>query len=195
MRLDTEKSDAVIDVFRGNVPDLQPFQVPVQVIDARPEITQPLPTKQLADVKFNSGTPKPSAFGALPQTTIRFTSDERYAAILLARYLNKIPAFQQIQGSKATLHNGETLQLIVGADWAGVRDKPRGDEDTPTLNRLADESATARVSAAPVTTASSSGSPTTTAAAATASTVAPTAPTNDSGIIGRPPPGVSCVRY
>ena len=196
LRLDTDKSGPVLDVFRGNVPDLQPFQVPVQVIDARPEITQPLPTKQLADVKFNSGTPKPSAYGALPQTTIRFTSDERYAAILLARYLNKIPAFEQIQGSKATLRNGDTLQLIVGADWAGVRDQPRGDEDTPTLNRLADESSTGRVSAAPATTARST-SPTTTAGAGatTAPTIAQAPATNDSGIIGRPPQGVSCVRY
>ena len=188
----------MLDAFRGNVPDLQPFQVPVRVIDARPQITEPLPTKQLAGVKFNSGTPRSSPNGAVAQTTIRFTSDERFAAILLARYLERIPAFEQIQGSKATLRNGETLQLVVGADWAGVRATPRGDEDTARLNRLADESAAGLVSAAPSTTASTppptrSGSTAgvTTTAPAVAATIGATA----GGIIGRPPDGVPCVRY
>ncbi len=199
LHLDATKSNQVLDVFRGNVPDLQPFQVPVRVIDARPQITEPLPTKQLADVEFNSGTPKKSVNGPAAQTTIRFTSDEHYAAILLARYLNKIPAFEQIQGSKATLLNGETLQLVVGADWAGVRSTPRGDEDTAQLNRLADESAAGRVSAAPATTASA---PTTTRSGSTAAVTTTTAPAvvpnltaSDGGILGRPPDGVSCVRY
>ncbi|MEO8693457.1 MAG: LCP family protein [Acidimicrobiales bacterium] len=200
LHVDPAKAAPTLDVFRGNVPDLQPFQVPVRVIDARPEITEPLPTKQLADVKFDSGTPRPSVYGALPQTTIRFTSDERYAAILLARYLNKIPAFEQIQGSKATLRNGETLQLIVGADWAGVRAQPRGDEDTAQLNRLADESAAGRVSAtpastAPTTTRSGNAAPTTVGGSAVTTAPAAANGASDGGIIGRPPPGVSCVRY
>ncbi|TML13689.1 MAG: LytR family transcriptional regulator [Actinobacteria bacterium] len=204
LRLDTEKSGPVLDVFRGNVPDLQPFQVPVTVVDARPELTEPLPTKQLADAKFNSGSPRKSPYGAVDQTTIRFTSDERYAAILLARYLNKIPAFEQIQGSKATLRLGETLQLVVGGDWAGVRAQPRGDEDTAQLNHLADESATGRVSAAPATTAPAATSATGAATPTVGGTPATPAPTtvapppavsNTSGIIGLPPAGVPCVRY
>jgi LCP family protein required for cell wall assembly len=196
LHVDPEKAGPTLDVFRGNVPDLQPFQVPVRVIDARPEITEPLPTRQLADVKFNSGTPRPSPYGALPQTTIRFTSDERYAAILLARYLEKIPAFEQIQGSKATLRNGETLQLVVGADWAGVRQEPRGDDDAAQLSRLADESARGRVSASPATTATTragSSGPSTVAPATAASPAPPDA--SSGGIIGRPPEGVSCARY
>jgi len=200
LHVDEAKAAPTLDVFRGNVPDLQPFQVPVRVIDARPEITEPLPTKQLADVKFNSGTPRSSPYGALPQTTIRFTSDERFAAILLARYLNKIPAFEQIQGSKATLRSGETLQLIVGADWAGVRAQPRGEEDTAQLNRLADESAAGRVSAtpasaAPTTTRPGSAVPTTVGGSAVTAAPAATNGASDGGIIGRPPPGVPCVRY
>ena len=199
LRLDTEKSGPVLDVFRGNVPDLQPFQVPVTVVDARPDLTDPSPAKQLADVKFNSGTARKSPYGALDQTTIRFTSDERYAAILLARYLNKVPAFEQIQGSKATLRLGDTLQLVVGADWAGVRAQPRGDEDTALLNRLADESAGGKVSDTPATTARSA-TPTTGAVSGTAAspttTAAPSpALSNTSGIIGLPPAGVPCVRY
>jgi LCP family protein required for cell wall assembly len=200
LHLDKEKAGPVLDVFRGNVPDLQPFQVPVRVIDARTEITEPLPTKQLADVQFVSGRPVPSPYGAVQQTTIRFTSDERYAAILLARHLDKIPAFEQIQGSKATLRNGETLQLIVGSDWSGVREQPRGDEDTAQLNRLADASAGGLVTAAPTTTVG--GAPTTRADATTPSPGAPTtaavAPSADAatgGIIGRPPEGVPCNRY
>jgi hypothetical protein len=176
----------------------------VTVVDARPELTEPLPTKQLADVKFNSGSPRKSPYGAVDQTTIRFTSDERYAAILLARYLNKIPAFEQIQGSKATLRLGETLQLVVGGDWAGVRAQPRGDEDTAQLNHLADESATGRVSAAPATTAPAATSAPSAATATVGGTPATPAPTtvapppavsNTSGIIGLPPAGVPCVRY
>ena len=199
LRLDTEKSGPVLDVFRGNVPDLQPFQVPVTVVDARPDLSDPSPAKQLADVKFNSGTARKSPYGALDQTTIRFTSDERYAAILLARYLNKVPAFEQIQGSKATLRLGDTLQLVAGADWAGVRAQPRGDEDTALLNRLADESAGGKVSATPATTASSAA-PTAGAVGATAASPTTTAPpspalSNTSGIIGLPPAGVPCVRY
>jgi LCP family protein required for cell wall assembly len=198
LHLDTSRSNQVLDVFRGNVPDLQPFQVPVRVVDARPQITEPLPTKQLADVKFNSGEPRKSTSGPAAQTTIRFTSDERFAAILLARYLGKIPAFEQIQGSKATLHNGETLQLVVGADWTGVRATPRGDEDTAQLSRLADESAAGRVTAAPSTTA---GTPTTTRAGGNAGVttmapaVTPATGSSDGGIIGRPPDGETCVRY
>jgi LCP family protein required for cell wall assembly len=198
LHLDASKSNQVLDVFRGNVPDLQPFQVPVKVIDARPQITEPLPTKQLADVKFNSGSPQKSTSGPAAQTTIRFTSDEHYAAILLARYLNKIPAFEQIQGSKATLHNGQTLQLVVGADWEGVRATPRGDEDTAQLNRLVDESSTGRVSATSATTVSA---PTTTRSGSTATVttttaaVAPNVTASNGGIIGRPPDGVPCVRY
>ncbi|HUP74427.1 MAG TPA: LCP family protein [Acidimicrobiales bacterium] len=200
LRVDPAKAAPTLDVFRGNVPDLQPFQVPVRVVDARPEITEPLPTKQLADVEFVSGAPQPSPSGPVEQTTIRFTSDERFAAILLARYLNKIPAFEQIQGSKATLHNGETLQLVVGADWGGVRAQPRGDEDTAQLSRLADESAAGRVSAtapsAPATTPSGSGAATGSAAAVTtAPRAAETGGVSDGGIIGRPPAGVPCVRY
>jgi LCP family protein required for cell wall assembly len=199
LHLDKEKAAPVLDVFRGNVPDLQPFQVPVRVIDARPEIVEPLPTKQLADVKFNSGRPFPSPFGAIQQTTIRFTSDERYAAILLARYLEKVPAFEQIKGSKATLRNGETLQLLVGADWAGVREQPRGDEDTALLNRLADESAVGRVAAttttrAGATTGGGASSPSSTVAPASTEPPAP-AEASTGGIIGRPPDGVPCSRY
>jgi LCP family protein required for cell wall assembly len=198
LHLDTSKSNQVLDVFRGNVPDLQPFQVPVRVVDARPQVTEPLPTKELAAVKFNSGTPRSSPDGVVAQTTVRFTSDERFAAILLARHLEKIPAFEQIQGSKATLPIGETLQLVVGADWAGVRTTPRGDEDTAQLSRLADESAAGRVAAVPSTTAgtppptrSASGPPVTTTAPAVAGTTGAT----DGGIIGRPPAGETCVRY
>ena len=201
LRLDTEKSGPVLDVFRGNVPDLQPFQVPVTVVDARADLSDPSPAKQLADVKFNSGTARKSPYGALDQTTIRFTSDERYAAILVARYLNKIPAFEQIQGSKATLRAGDTLQLVAGTDWAGVRATARGDEDTAQLNRLADESAGGKVSATPATTARSTApatgsAPPSATAASPATTVAPVpAVSNTSGIIGLPPAGVPCVRY
>jgi hypothetical protein len=202
LHVDQGKAAPTLDVFRGNVPDLQPFQVPVRVVDARPEITEPLPTKQLADVKFDSGVPRSSPFGAVAQTTIRFTSDERFAAILLARYLDKIPAFEQMQGSKATLRPGETLQLVVGADWGGVRAQPRGDEDTAQLSRLADESAAGKVSATPATTP---GAPTTTRSGGAVTTVGGAATTTlpaattggiaDGGIIGRPPAGVPCVRY
>jgi hypothetical protein len=151
--------------------------------------------------EFSRGSTAITGRNGAGKTTIRFTSDERFAAILLARYLNKIPAFEQIQGSKATLRNGETLQLIVGADWAGVRAQPRGDEDTAQLNRLADESAAGRVSATPPATASAptttrSGSAAPTTASGGAVTTAPAAAsTSDGGIIGRPPPGVACVRY
>ena len=200
LHLDTEKAGQVLDIFRGNVPDLQPFQVPVTVVDARSDLSEPSPAKQLAEVKFNSGTARKSPFGALDQTTIRFTSDERYAAILLARYLNQIPAFEQIQGSKATLRLGDTLQLVAGADWAGVRATPRGDEDTAQLSRLADESASGKASATAATTAHGSTPPATASATATvggdaAASTAPAANSASSGgIIGRPPDSVPCVR-
>ena len=156
-----------------------------------------LPTKQLADVKFDSGTPRSSPYGALPQTTIRFTSDERYAAILLARYLNKIPAFEQIQGSKATLKMARRSNSSSVPTGAVSARNHGGDEDTAQLNRLADASAAGRVSATPATTAPAV---TTRAAGSTDSggavTTAPPPPDPSSGgIIGRPPPGVPCVRY
>jgi hypothetical protein len=197
LHLDPAKAGPTLDVFRGNVPDLQPFQVPVRVVESRAAAAEPLPTKQLADLGFVSGTPRPSPTGPVDQTTIRFTSDERFAAILLARHLNKIPAFEQIQGSKATLRPGETLQLIVGADWGGVRAQPRGDEDTAQLSRLADESAAGRVAApvpsAPATTQSGGAAATGSGAAVT--TAPTTGGVSDGGIIGRPPAGVPCVRY
>ena len=62
LHLDHEKAGPTLDVFRGNVPDVQPFQVPVRVIDARPEVTEPLPVKQLAEAKFIA-TSRPSTAG------------------------------------------------------------------------------------------------------------------------------------
>ena len=186
--VDEARAGPVLDIFRGNVPDLQPFQVPVRVIDARPQPTEPSPAKQLAEAKFVSGTPRPSPSGPVEQTTIRFTADERYAAILLARYLATTPAFEQIQGSKATKATGETLQLIAGADWGGVRAQPLGDDDAAALGRLADAAAKGRVTAAPTTAATAATVATTGAVPAAA--VPPAA----GGIIGRPPDGVSCTR-
>jgi polyisoprenyl-teichoic acid--peptidoglycan teichoic acid transferase len=186
--VDEARAGPVLDIFRGNVPDLQPFQVPVRVIDARPQITEPSPAKQLAEAKFVSGTARTSPSGPAELTTIRFTSDERYAAILLARYLVTTPAFEQVPGSKATKATGETLQLTVGADWDGVRAQPRGDDDTALLSRLADAAATGRATAVPTT--ASAAATVATSGAAPAAAVEPAA----GGIIGRPPDGVACTR-
>jgi len=186
--IDEARAGPVLDIFRGNVPDLQPFQVSLRVIDARPQPIEPSPAKQLAEAKFVSGKAQPSQPGPVEQTTIRFTSDERYAAILLARYLATTPAFEQIQGSKATKATGETLQLIAGADWGGVRAQPRDERYTALLSRLADAAATGRATVAPTTAATAAT--VSTAGAAPAATVEPAA----GGIIGRPPDGVSCTR-
>lgn len=189
LRVDESRAAPVLDIFRGNRPDIQPFQVPVRVVDARPQTTEPTPAKQLSAAKFNT-MPRPTQSGSVAETTIRFTSDERYAAILLARYLEKTPVFEQIQGSKATKGTGETLQVIAGADWAGVRAEPRGDSDTKALSALADAAAKGRATSAPTTAATA----VTTAPAGAGPTATPSEVEPAGGIIGRPPDNVSCTR-
>ena len=88
------------------------------------------------------------------------------------------------------MRNGETLQLLVGEDWAGVRASPRGDDDTAQLTRLADESVRGRVSATPVSTVGATGNPTVATTPPAVGAIGAT----EGGIIGRPPEGVPCVR-
>lgn len=208
--MDRNAAAPILDVFRGNTPDLQPFQVGVSLYEARTKPESNV-SRQLLDLKFKSASNRPWAFGTQPHTIIRYTSDERYAAGLLARYLDTLPYFEQIPGSKPTLRQ-DTLQLIVGDDYTGVRPEPRGEADTPLINRLLDASATGVVSAAslsgtkpvaaPAPTAASPASPganpasSPPPAAAPPSSVAPSPTEREtSGIIGLPPSGVTCTRF
>ena len=159
---------------------------------------------------FNSFVSKTKTTEPVSNTIIQFTSDERHAALLLARYLGAVPVFQQVPGSKATSATTrlETLKLIVGDDWQEVRDEPMGEEVLPSLTRLVDEAATHRAgpttTAAPATTrppstAGNAPAPSTTATPAptvqaTPTTVTPATP-EQSGIIGRPPADAVCTPF
>jgi LCP family protein required for cell wall assembly len=198
----------ILDVFRGLSNTLQPNQVTMTVLDPRRE-NDPPGADALSDKGFRVTTKR--TVDLPEQTVIRFTADMRNAAVLLARHLVDVPAFQQLPGSRATARTlADTLTLEIGTDYEGVRFAPRGDDEIGPISRAVDEAALGRVtvvettttttSAAPrtgVSTTTGRGSPATTAAVTT--TTPPPAPAfvpapTVGGIIGRPPDGLTCGR-
>jgi len=117
---------------------LQPFQVPVTVVDARP--SSPSRCHQATGRRQVQ-----QRFAA--QVSVRSSGPDHHSIHLrralcrhpARRYLNKIPASSRyrIQSHAAT---GRDAPNGGRGDWAGVRAQPRGDEDTAQLNHLADES-------------------------------------------------------
>jgi LCP family protein required for cell wall assembly len=182
LRFDEAEAQPILDIFRGLGNTLQPDQVNIQkVFDARGKVDEPAkPDKVLRDHGFTVVTNIRAAGGdPQPRTTLRYSPDQRNAALLLARYLGVRPNFVVDSGLKQ-------LELTVGTDWAGVRDDPRPEEEFAGLVPGVPGAST--TTAAPTTTARN-GDPTTTTTAAPAE---PEPESSGAGIIGRPPEGVSC---
>jgi LCP family protein required for cell wall assembly len=169
-----DEAAPILDVFRGLGNTVQPDQIKVRVTDNRGPVSEPTPpSRLLTDAGFRIST-APKAQIAPGRTTIQFTSDQRNAAIVLARHLTTTPAFQQIIGDR-------NLTLVVSTDFQGLRPIPA---DEAEITALIDQSLVASsVSAPPATTNTSN---------ANAPTNAPVTTAPPSGIIGLAPSGVAC---
>lgn len=183
----------VLSVFRGENPQLRPADVSFSVVDERKDVNADQRAGRLLGTLGFQGTAKRGT-GGLTRTTVRFTSDMRDSALLVAAHLAVPPSLVQIPGSVATMRLSDTVTLYVGADFAGVRAEPDPDPlIVAALGRAADDAASGPAQVAPSVAAPTGGSP---AGAATATATPPSpedsAPAPVGGIIGRPPDGVSC---
>ena len=193
--IDEDAAQPVLDVFRGNGNTLQPKQVSVEIVDARGKVEDNTrPDTLLQGRGFRIGRVAQSTSGIEPRTIVRFSSDQRNAALLLSRYLLADPVYQEVTGLKQ-------LTLTLGSDYKGVLLLAKTEDDMRgtfpglggTGNTIAPTSSTTTRPGAPTTTGGVSR--TTVSSPVTSTTVAPVvqaAPTTTSGIYGRPPDGVSC---
>jgi hypothetical protein len=177
----------VLDIFRGNGNTLVPRQVSVQVVDARGEVSD---TSARADTLlvgrgFRVNGPVRQAPDDLvePRTVIRYSADQRNAALLLSRYLAGFAVYQEVTGLRR-------LELTLGADYAGVLAEPRAENDLiGVFPGLGGVNVT---TLPPATSSTAAGGATGATPTVGTATTAPAAPTTTSGIIGRPPEGVAC---
>jgi LCP family protein required for cell wall assembly len=177
LRVRLDQAQPVLDIFRG-LDGLRPAEVTVQLVDARPpadaeggEVTL---QEQLQTKAFVVGEVT-EAPGAVTRTTIRFTEDQRDAALLLGRYLLEVPRFEQVAGTGA-------LTLLAAEDVGFLFVPREADEVEDALDDVApvEEETTTTTTA--------------TTTAPTDTTLAPgeAPPPTTSGIWGRPPEGVAC---
>jgi LCP family protein required for cell wall assembly len=197
--IDEAAAQPVLDIFRGNGNTLEPKQVTVEIIDARGKVDeQAKPDALLVGRGFrvNGRTQTPKDGATEPRTIVRYSADQRNAALLLSRFLWADPIYQEVTGLKK-------LQLTIGSDYQGVYLIAMPEETLagkfPGVGGLA--ATTTSTTAAPTTTArgatttTARGATTTTARGATTTTTTlapPSGPSTTSGIYGRPPEGVTC---
>jgi hypothetical protein len=172
-----DEAAPILDVFRGLGNTVKPDQITVRVTDNRGKVNEPTPpARLLTDAGFRVST-APKAQIPPGRTTIQFTSDQRNAAIVLARNLAVTPAFQHIIGDR-------NLTLVVSDDFQGLRSTPA---DESAITALIDQSLSG-------TSTSAAASPTTTTAAGatTPATPPPVTTAASTGIIGLGPDGTAC---
>jgi polyisoprenyl-teichoic acid--peptidoglycan teichoic acid transferase len=175
LRLQADQAQPILDVFRG-IEGLRPAEVTVDVVEARrvPGSGDVSLEEQLTSKGFTLGeaTSEP---GAAARTTLRFTEDQREAAVLLGRYLLEVPVFEVVPGE------GAPVTLVAASD-VGFRFAPREADEV--------EEAIEAVAPAPDATTTI---PETTLTAPPADGSAPTEVTTTTvGIWGRPPEGETC---
>jgi hypothetical protein len=148
---------------------------------------------------------RPAGGDVQARTTITYSADQRDAALLLARHLVAHPAFVETTGLRQ-------LTLTVGTDWqglvllpwpedtfAGVVPGVSSSTTTPAPNDGGNATAAGPTDPVPATAAPTTTKATTSNGKGTTTTTT-TPPATDSGndtsttqgIIGRPPPGVTC---
>ncbi|MGI9606991.1 MAG: LCP family protein [Acidimicrobiales bacterium] len=191
----------ILEVFRGLADGVRPADVTVLVSSADSG-QQERTVDQLVERGFGIDAVGDEPVEPVQRTTIRFAPDDRETAMIVARYLEVVPAFVADPAIAG-------VRLDVGPDFAGVRSFPRPVTDVrPAVVRAVD----AIPSRQPVTpTTTLPGSPTsvvpsvtgddgsvTTSTPATTTTAdvsnGPTiiAPSTSTIVRGRPPEGVGC---
>ena len=121
------------------------------------------------------------------RTIVRYSADQRNAALLLSRYLWADPIYQEVTGLKA-------LNLTLGLDYQGVYLLARTEADLQGKFPGLGDVVASTVPRSPATTL---GGPSKTSVTSPPTTVIlppsfTPAPTTTSGIYGRPPDGVTC---
>ncbi len=188
--VDEVAAQPVLDLFRGQGNTLEPKHVTVRIVDARGKVEEATrPDVLLVGRGFRvSGRTQqaPSGSGEV-RTVVRYSADQRNAALLLARYLEADPAYQEVTGLK-------TLEVTLGSDYRGVFAEPLPED--ALIGKFPGVGGVSATTVPPTTAAppaSTGGGPTTHGAVSgTTSTVAPAAPDTTAGIYGRPPEGVTC---
>jgi LCP family protein required for cell wall assembly len=142
--------------LRGLGNTLRPDQVTVQkVYDARGAGNEPVkPDALLRKLGFNvASAVRPAGGEARQRTTIRYSPDQRNAALLPARSLDAIPDVIADVGLK-------NLELTIGTDWTGVRAEPRPESDFAGIVTGVAPTTTAVQPTAPTATATLDAAPT-----------------------------------
>ena len=186
--MDDDAAQPYLDIFRGFGNTLQPRQVTVEIVDARGKVEDNTRVDTLLQGRgFRINGRIQQGAGPVEQRTIvRYSADQRNAALLLSRYLWADPIYQEVTGLKK-------LTLTLGLDYQGVLLLAKTEADLAgKFPGLGD----AVVPAPPPTTTPAGGAARTSVPSpSTTVTLPPSftpAPTTTSGIYGRPPDGVVC---
>lgn len=186
--MDDELAQPILDIFRGNGNTLQPKQVTLSIVDGRGKVEENTKADALLQGRGFRINGRIQTSSAVEQRTIvRYSADQRNAALLLSRYLWADPIYQEVTGLKA-------LNLTLGLDYQGVYLLAKTEADLqgkfPGLGDVV-------ASTVPRSTTTTPGGSSKTSVTSPSTTVnlPPSftpAPTTTSGIYGRPPDGVSC---
>jgi LCP family protein required for cell wall assembly len=184
--MDDDAAQPILDVFRGNGNTLQPKQVTVELVETRvkPDDTTKVDTLLSGrGFKIKNHVTQSTA-GVEPHTILRYSADQRAAALLLSRYLISDPIYQEVTGLNK-------LTLTLGADYGGVLLLAKTEADM--AGKFPGEGTAVATTVPPTTTTlrGGSGGTTPTTTVALAPSFVP-APTTTSGIYGQPPDGVTC---
>jgi polyisoprenyl-teichoic acid--peptidoglycan teichoic acid transferase len=147
VRLLDRQAEPILDVFRGGATAgaAGPASVQVDVLNGTGRTDEGRTTSDsLRQAGFDVGDVGDASTFGTTQTTIRYRSDERAAADVLASYLI-VPA-QLVQDD--TLE-GNGVQLTTGLDYNGVRAQPRPTTTTSSVPAPAGSSAPSDSSASP----------------------------------------------
>ena len=133
-----DAAQELLALFQGRSDGIQPEQI---AVDVRADGDRQ--AEQLVERGFDAT--RVGGDDGVVATTIRFDPGDRDAALLLARYLGGSPQF--------AVATGQTLQIDVGNDFAGVRQFPRPVADiAPSLNRALQEARNVETSTTSTTT-------------------------------------------
>jgi LCP family protein required for cell wall assembly len=187
IKVDEAAAQPVLDIFRGNGNTLEPQQVTVEITEGRGKTNDFVKADTLLWGRgFRIKGPIQQGTGPVEaRSIVRYSADQRNAALLVSRYLRADPVYQEVTGLRK-------LTLTLGLDYQGVNENP-----VPEA-ALAGKFPGVGGAAAPTTTVAatprvtSAAVPTSTTVAAPSPTSGANAPTTTSGIYGKPPDGVSC---
>jgi LCP family protein required for cell wall assembly len=140
VRLIDREAEPILDIFRGApaAGEMGPASVQLDVLNGTGRIDEGRTTADsLSQIGFNVGLIDDAPTLGQTQTTIRYRSDERTAADVVASYLVTAPRLVPDD----TLE-GNGVQLTTGLDYDGVLSQPRPIPTTTTVPPSAAQSST-----------------------------------------------------